>query len=110
MFHIPVGTVLAEELLFRSALDALWRDALPLARHGRWPARLAGAATFGAWHVAPARCAGHSVGSTVLVTMLGGVVFTSLTSATSSVVAPAVVHYAMNAGGALIVHMVDANQ
>lgn len=96
LFAIPVGTVLLEEVAFRSVLDAL------LGRGGSSvDPRFAGAVVFGLWHVAPARVASDPVLPTVMFTTAAGVVFSLLRHRTGSVVAPAVLHYAVNAVGAV---------
>ncbi|MFF7940584.1 CPBP family intramembrane glutamic endopeptidase [Nocardia gamkensis] len=94
--HIPLGTVYSEELVFRGTLD-------PLLDHvfGPRTGALLGAATFGLWHIAPARAVGDSVPATVAVTTAGGLVFGRLRRRTAGTVAPALLHLAMNAGGAI---------
>jgi membrane protease YdiL (CAAX protease family) len=94
--HIPLGTVYSEELVFRGTLD-------PLLDHvfGPRTGALLGAATFGLWHIAPARAGGDSVPATVAVTAAGGLVFGRLRRRTAGTVAPALLHLAMNAGGAI---------
>jgi membrane protease YdiL (CAAX protease family) len=94
--HIPLGTVYSEELVFRGTLD-------PLLDHAFGPrtGALLGAATFGLWHIAPARAGGDSVPATVAVTAAGGLVFGWLRRRTAGTVAPALLHLAMNAGGAI---------
>jgi membrane protease YdiL (CAAX protease family) len=95
LFAIPVGTVLCEELAFRAVLDGL------LARTGDQRAALLGAAVFGLWHVRPARGSGDPVLLTVMFTTGAGLLFTWLRRASGSVLAPAVLHYAVNAMGAI---------
>lgn len=95
--HIPFGTVLAEELVFRSVLHALARRA-----SRRW-GRALGAVAFGLWHVVPARRAGDSVPGTVVLTALSGMVFDELRGRTGSVAAPMLAHLAINIGGAIAV-------
>ncbi len=95
--HIPFGTVLAEELMFRSVLYALAR------RASRWWHRVLTSVAFGLWHIAPARHAGDSVPGTVVLTALSGVVFDELRRRSGSVVAPMLLHLAINAGGAVAV-------
>lgn len=90
--HIPVGTVLAEELLFRSVLTALI---------GPVPQAL----VFGLWHVRPAMIEGDSVAGTVVVTGLSGLVFAWLRGRSGSVLAPALAHLAVNVGGAVAVRV-----
>lgn len=94
--HIPLGTVYSEELVFRGTLD-------PLLDHvfGPRTGALLGAATFGLWHIAPARAVGDSVPATVAVTAAGGLVFGRLRRRTAGTVAPALLHLAVNAGGAI---------
>ncbi|MGK8510537.1 CPBP family intramembrane glutamic endopeptidase [Nocardia asiatica] len=94
--HIPVGTAYTEELVFRGTLDPLL-DTVFGPRTGAW----LGAVTFGLWHVAPARAVGDSVPATVAVTTAGGLVFGWLRRRTLGVVAPALLHLAINAGGAI---------
>lgn len=85
---IPVGTVLLEEVAFRAVLDAV---AGPVAQ----------AAVFGAWHVGPARVAGDPVVPTVIFTTAAGLVFGWLRRRSGSLLAPAVLHFAVNAAGAV---------
>ncbi|MGK8521859.1 CPBP family intramembrane glutamic endopeptidase [Nocardia asteroides] len=94
--HIPLGTVYSEELVFRGTLEPLL-DAVVGPRAGA----LLGAATFGLWHIAPARAVGDSIPATVAVTTAGGVVFGWLRRRTAGTAAPALLHLAMNAGGAI---------
>ncbi|QHG84753.1 CPBP family intramembrane metalloprotease [Rhodococcus rhodochrous] len=104
--HIPFGTVLAEELMFRSVLYALARRASRRwhpSRASRWWHRVLTSVAFGLWHVAPARHAGDSVPGTVVLTALSGVVFDELRRRSGSVVAPMLLHLAINAGGAVAV-------
>ncbi|MBB3037393.1 CPBP family intramembrane glutamic endopeptidase [Hoyosella altamirensis] len=103
VFHIPVGTVLCEELAFRSALSALWVRALGGRDGGATSAaQLAGAITFGLWHIAPARAAGDPVTATVLFTTAAGLVFDRIAQRSGSVAAPMILHAAVNVGGALV--------
>ncbi|QCQ89798.1 CPBP family intramembrane glutamic endopeptidase [Rhodococcus sp. SGAir0479] len=101
--HIPFGTVLAEELLLRGVLTALtaraWRPA---------PAAAVRALVFGLWHVHPAREARDSVPATVAFTAASSLVFDWLRVRSGSVSAPAVLHLAVNAGGALLVRRIQA--
>lgn len=94
--HIPFGTVYSEELVFRGTLDPLLDRVL-----GPPAGASVGAATFGLWHIAPARAVGDSVPLTVAVTTAGGLVFGWLRRRTGSTAAPALLHLAMNAGGAI---------
>ncbi|MGA4791646.1 CPBP family intramembrane glutamic endopeptidase [Nocardia sp. AB354] len=92
--HIPVGTVYSEELIFRGTLDRLFDDAGYVRTYG-------GAVVFGLWHIHPARSAGDSIPATVAFTAAGGLLFSWLRRRTGSATAPALVHLALNAGGAL---------
>ncbi len=93
--HIPVGTVLSEELLYRATLDPLLDDTF--GSRAEW----LGAFTFGLAHIGPARSAGDPVPATVAVTAVAGLVFGRLRRHTGSATAPALLHLALNAGGAL---------
>lgn len=91
--HIPVGTVLAEELLFRGVLTPLVSPAVH-------------ATAFGLWHVRPAMIAGDSIAGTVAATGLSALGFDWLRRRSGSVLAPALAHLAINAGGAAAVRLV----
>ncbi|WP_446224189.1 lysostaphin resistance A-like protein [Nocardia sp. IBHARD005] len=91
--HIPVGTVLAEEAIFRATLDPVLAESVG--------APVISAVDFGLWHIQPARAAGDPVLPTVLATTLAGLVFTELRRRAGSATAPALLHLAINAGGAL---------
>lgn len=101
--HVPVGTVLAEELLFRGVLHAEAERVL------RPPAaRVWTAAVFALWHLEPALAEGrrssrpllHLAGSLV-VTGLGDVVMGWLRRRSGSLLAPAGLHLGTNALGLL---------
>lgn len=106
---IPLGTVLFEEVAFRSVLWGL------LARDFGVPAATAGSAIlFGLWHVLPAldlarthtsvrggaTAGGRRVGLTVLATIvfttIAGIVFAELRRRSGSLVAPIGLHWATN--------------
>jgi membrane protease YdiL (CAAX protease family) len=108
---IPLGTVMLEELAFRSILWGM------LARHERPRVVLATTSVlFGLWHVIPAAhvAAGNegvssAVGDhpvvvvlgTVAVTTVGGLIFGELRRRSDSVLAPVGLHWATNALGVL---------
>lgn len=114
---IPLRTVLLEELAFRGVLYGLVaRD------RGERAAVLWSSLAFGAWHIAPAlvvlrtndalSSAAGSPGLTILVvlgivaaTATAGLFLAWLRRRTGSMVAPAIVHWTANAGGALVVHL-----
>ena len=88
LFRIPVGTVITEELAFRSVFDAVSPQLSPI--------------FFGLWHIHPAREAGDSVAGTVLGTVAAGVLFSWLRRRSGSVLAPMLLHYGVNASGAVL--------
>ncbi|NYJ07575.1 CPBP family intramembrane glutamic endopeptidase [Petropleomorpha daqingensis] len=108
---IPFGTVLLEELAFRSVLWGV------LSRHLRqWQVLVTTSVLFGFWHVLPSLNVGSSnkgvgeavgtggvlvTGGAVLLTTLGGLVFGELRRRSGSVVASALAHWAFNALGVL---------
>jgi uncharacterized protein len=95
LVQIPWGTVYTEELVFRATLDPIL-ESVPL-RFGK----LTSALLFGLWHIEPARAAGDDVVATVAATTAAGSALSELRRRTGSVVAPALVHLAANAGGAI---------
>jgi membrane protease YdiL (CAAX protease family) len=108
---IPFGTVLLEELAFRSVLwGFLSRQLRP------WQVLVTTSALFGLWHVMPAlhvgstnRGVSEAVGAatpvvvvgTVALTTIGGLVFGELRRRSGSVLASAGAHWATNALGVL---------
>ncbi|WP_305093944.1 CPBP family intramembrane glutamic endopeptidase [Prescottella sp. R16] len=100
--HIPFGTVVTEELLFRGVLTALTDRAFAPAT-----ARAVRAAAFGLWHVHPAHIAGDSVPGTIAVTAAASLVFDGLRARSGSVLAPALLHLVVNAGGALVLRRIQ---
>ena len=95
-FEIPLGTVWAEETVFRGGLQTLAGRALGPSR-----GRLLQAIAFGLWHIPDARKAGEPIVGTVLVTGLAGWVFGWLADRSGSVLAPVLAHLAINEAGAL---------
>jgi uncharacterized protein len=96
--HIPLGTVYTEELIFRTTLAPLLDETT-----GRFGALL-GPATFGLWHITPARAAHDNVPATIAATTLAGLLLSWLRRHTGSTFAPALAHLALNAGGAIAPH------
>ena len=115
---IPLGTVLAEELAFRGVLWAMLAR-----RHGPRAATVVSSVLFGLWHVLPALGGGAAnevatgalggglagtlarVGGTVLVTGVGGAVFCWLRVRSGSLLAPVLLHWALNGLGLLAVQL-----
>ncbi|MGI5221646.1 lysostaphin resistance A-like protein [Nocardia sp. CA-290969] len=95
--HIPLGTVYTEELVFRATLDPLLDK-----EFGSVAGTVLGGAAFGLWHIHPARAAGDGVVATVAFTGSAGMVFGTLRRRTGSATAPALLHCALNTGGALL--------
>ncbi|MDP9208401.1 MAG: CPBP family intramembrane metalloprotease, partial [Actinomycetota bacterium] len=107
LVRIPLGTAVAEEALFRGALLGLLSQ-----RHPRARAVAVSSALFGCWHVLPTldtmalNPLGETVGdragtvgavlASVAVTALAGLGFSWLRFRGDSVVAPVVVHAALN--------------
>jgi membrane protease YdiL (CAAX protease family) len=111
---IPIGTILLEEVAFRSVLWGM------LHRHMRtWKVLLVSSVLFGLWHVLPALSSAHRgsvagvhatagpwtsvlvVGGTVAFTALGGVVAGELRRRSGSLLASAGMHWATNGLGVL---------
>lgn len=112
---IPVGTILLEEVAFRSVLWGF------LSRHARvWQVAVASAFLFGLWHILPATASAAanpavaaalvglgalakvvSVGGTVLFTAVGGLVAGELRRRSGSLLASVGMHWATNALGVL---------
>jgi membrane protease YdiL (CAAX protease family) len=108
---IPLGTVVLEELAFRSVLWGM------LSRHQpEWLVVVTTSVLFGFWHVMPAlhvgatnRGVSEAVGGgtavvvvgTVVLTTVGGLVFGELRRRSGSVLASAGAHWATNALGVL---------
>jgi uncharacterized protein len=110
---IPAGTVLLEEIAFRSVLWGM------LSRHlGTWQVLATTSVLFGLWHILPSlHLAGANravsgatggensalvVAATVVFTTLGGLVFGELRRRSGSVLASAGAHWATNALGVLV--------
>lgn len=99
LVRIPLGTVLFEELLFRSVLYGLL-----LRRHGATAALVLTAVLFGLWHVVPAWETAEGTGlavtgavvGTVVLTAAAGALFALLRRWAGSVVAPMIAHVATN--------------
>jgi len=115
---IPLVTVLPEEFAFRGVLWGLLNR-----RSGRRLASWLSGGVFGLWHVLPALGGGAAnesaggvlghglagsaalVAGTVLFTGLGGVVLAELRARSDSLVAPILLHWAINGFGVLFVQL-----
>ena len=99
LIRIPLGTVVFEELLFRSVLFGLF-----VRLRGEVVAVVATALLFGLWHVVPAwetadgaaASVAAAVAGTVAVTTAAGILFALLRRWSRSVVAPFLAHWATN--------------
>jgi membrane protease YdiL (CAAX protease family) len=115
---VPLGTVLPEELAFRGVV---W--ALLCRRHSPRVATVGSSVLFGLWHVLPALGGGAAnevatgalgsgpagtaarVVGTVLLTTVAGTVFCWLRVRSGSLLAPVLLHWALNGLGLLAVHL-----
>lgn len=111
---IPLGTVIHEEFAFRGLLFGVLRR-----QSGRRAAVLGSSVLFGLWHIVPALAGGPTnlamadalgdgfggtamrLAGTVLITGLGGVLLCELRVRSGSLIAPCLLHWAVNAGGVL---------
>ena len=108
LVRIPFGTAVAEETLFRGSLLGLL-----LQRHSRARAAATSSVLFGLWHVLPTLDTlrlnaagsavrddpvrtGGAVAASVAATAVAGLAFSWLRFRADSLVAPAVVHAALN--------------
>lgn len=122
LIEVPLGTVLLEEVVFRSVLLGLLTN-----MYGTVVGVLGSAFLFGLWHILPAleMHDSHSLTSqlgsgwgaklaTVLVTILAtgsaGVLFALLVVVSGSVLAPMGLHWAMNGPGSIAAWLVGRRQ
>lgn len=112
LLAVPLGTVVFEEVAFRSVLWGLAEDA-----KGPVWATAATSLLFGAWHVLPAldlartntALSGSGSRAKLVATVLGtvaftataGVLFAELRRHSGSLLAPVLLHWAVNAAGVL---------
>lgn len=110
LVRIPLGTAVAEEVVFRGALFAAWRDT----GAPSLVAALCASTAFGLWHVAPTivgvrmndasasrRKLVVAVVAGVLLTTIAGVALTWLRLESGGLIAPIVLHGGINSVGAL---------
>lgn len=117
LVDVPLGTVLLEETGFRAVLPALLREEC-----GELKAEAICAALFGLWHILPSAdlaaanpalaeaAAGGGAVSAVVMTAAGGVLFAGLRRGSGSVLAPAVLHTAINSLGYLAAWLVKRGE
>ncbi|MDP8959363.1 MAG: CPBP family intramembrane metalloprotease [Actinomycetota bacterium] len=112
--RVPLGTALAEEVLFRGVLLGLF-----LAVWDPWPAILASSVAFGLWHVEPSREAlrinrvgeaARYVALAVGATSAAGVGLCGLRLLTDAIWAPFLLHVAVNSGGLVAAFLVQRAQ
>jgi membrane protease YdiL (CAAX protease family) len=115
---IPLGTVVPEEFAFRGVVWGLLRR-----RSGPRVATLVSSGLFGVWHVAPALAGGAAneamtgvlgggavglvlrVVGTVVFTGVAGVLLCELRARSDSLLAPMLMHWAVNGFGQIFVQM-----
>lgn len=113
--EIPLGTVLAEETMFRGVLPAMFRRRF--AHRRNWAVRgdVAAALLFGLWHVLPSLDLASSnavlkdlplglgtpvaIAGSVVATAAAGLGFTWLRNRSGSLLAPMLLHWAINGSG-----------
>ena len=111
LLAVPLGTVVVEEVAFRSVL---W--GLLVAEHGTLTATVVTSLLFGLWHVLPAVHGARAsvpdglvprgdllrrMAGTVAFTALAGLVFAFLRHQSGSLLAPVLLHWATNGLGVL---------
>jgi len=118
LVRIPLGTVLVEEVAFRGALPAL----LGGGQQWRWRPVLGASALFGLWHLLPSLALRRNAAVDAaagplplpvvsLLAMVGaaaaGVALCRLRHTGRGVLAPALVHLALNSGGLVLSWLVQ---
>jgi membrane protease YdiL (CAAX protease family) len=96
LLSIPFGTVWPEEAAYRATLGTLAEAAFGPVR-----GRLLQATAFGLWHIVDARVTGQHVAGTVLATGVAGWVFGWLHTRSGSLIAPMLLHLAINEAAGL---------
>jgi CAAX protease family protein len=96
LLDIPIGTVWPEEAAYRATLGTVAEQAF-----GPTRGRLLQAAAFGLWHIVDARVTGQPVVGTVLLTGVAGWFFGWLHTRSGSLIAPMLLHLAINEAAGL---------
>jgi membrane protease YdiL (CAAX protease family) len=105
LVRIPVGTVFAEEVVFRGALSSAARQGF-----GASGGRLFQAAVFGVYHIAGVRVSGEPVVGTIVVTAVAGWLFDWLRERSGGLAAPMLAHLAANEAGAVAALLIQSRR
>lgn len=121
--EIPIGTVLAEETMFRGVLPAMFRRRFAHDRNWAVRADVASAALFGLWHVLPSLDLVSSnavlkdlplglglpaaIAGSVVATAAAGLGFTWIRNRSGSLLAPILLHWSINASGLIAAWIVQ---
>lgn len=121
--EIPIGTVLAEETMFRGVLPAMFRRRFAHRRNWAIRADVTAALLFGLWHVLPSLDLAASnqalkdlplglgtpvaIGASVVATAGAGLMFTWLRNRSGSLLAPMLLHWAINGSSLVIAWVVQ---
>lgn len=115
--HIPLGTALAEEVVFRSVLPVL----LGKTRRAAW-APIVPSLLFGLWHVLPShadtvangkkgiKAMALDIAAAVVATTLGGGLLQAIGKRAGHIAAPVALHVATNGIGMVAVRLADARR
>lgn len=114
LVQIPVGTALAEEIVFRGVLPLFLRHP----RHPAWASPAIASALFGLWHLLPAQEEASvnrtppalRMAATVASTTIAGAVLHRLRTRAGHVAAPVALHFATNGLGLLAVRTAGARR
>jgi uncharacterized protein len=113
LIRIPIGTALFEETMFRGVLYGLWRRTLR-----SWQAATLSSVAFALWHMVAElqrqerqenTSGGDGLASAVpfVFLFLLGSALCGLRERTAGVVAPTIVHWALNSSAAVAVYLVS---
>lgn len=121
--EIPIGTVLAEETMFRGVLPAMFRRRFAHRRNWAVRADVSAALLFGLWHVLPSFDLASSnmalkdlplglgtpvaIAGSVIATTAVGMGFIWLRNRSGSLLAPVLLHWALNGTGLVIAWFVE---